>query len=336
MSKKLVAYFSASGSTAKLAQTLAAAAETALYEIRPAVAYERRDLNWMDKKARSTVEMQDPNCRPELQDTAAPVQEAEVIFLGFPIWWYREPSIIDSFLDAYDFAGKTVVPFFTSGGSQLGEGQSRIEKLAKGAKVLPGKRFTARSSEKELTDWVASQAADAIVGAHDVAFFGAMQNYHLGRVFASNLGIMGTLCRTPTGEEAAAVAGHLTQGDCLVVASYSGGLTGVSMALVPQAKRRGATVVAVTNSERSPLGDLADHTLSYAPLEHRHTKVGTFYSSTCTSLILNALYASCCAKRFETSVKSRSSIVNSLRDLRPNDFADTFADKTAWPQADRP
>lgn len=181
-----------------------------------------------------------------------------------------------------------------------------------------------------------SQAADAILGVHDVAFFGAMQNYHLGRVFASNLGIMGTLCRTPTGEEAAAVAGHLTQGDCLVVASYSGGLTGVSMALVPQAKRRGATVVAVTNSERSPLGDLADHTLSYAPLEHRHTKVGTFHSSTCTSLILDALYASCCAKRFETSVKSRSSIVNSLRDLRPNDFADTFADKTAWPQADRP
>ena len=181
-----------------------------------------------------------------------------------------------------------------------------------------------------------SQAADAILGAHDVAFFGAMQNYHLGRVFASNLGIRGTLCRTPTGEEAAAGAGHLTQGDGLVVASYSGGLTGVSMALVPQAKRRGATVVAVTNSERSPLGDLADHTLSYAPLEHRHTKVGTFYSSTCTSLILDALYASCCAKRFETSVKSRSSIVNSLRDLRPNDFADTFADKMAWPQADRP
>ena len=82
-----------------------------------------------------------------------------------------------------------------------------------------------------------SQAADAILGAHDVAFFGAMQNYHLGRVFASNLGIMGTLCRTPTGEEAAAVAGHLTQGDCLVVASYSGGLTGVSMALVPQETR---------------------------------------------------------------------------------------------------
>ncbi len=153
---KLVAYFSTSGSTARLAQTLAAAADAALFEIRPAVPYERRDLNWMDKKSRSTVEMQDPSCRPALADAAAPVAEADLIFLGFPIWWYREPSIIDSFLDAYDFTGKTVVPFFTSGGSQLGEGQGRIEKLAKGAKVLPGKRFTARSSEKELTDWVAS------------------------------------------------------------------------------------------------------------------------------------------------------------------------------------
>ena len=153
--KKLVAYFSASGSTTKLANTLAAATGAALYEIKPAVPYERRDLNWMDKKARSTVEMQDPNCRPELADTAAPVAEADVVFLGFPIWWYREPSLIDSFLDSYDFSGKTVVPFFTSGGSQLGEGQSRIEKLARGAKVLSGKRFSARASEAELQSWVA-------------------------------------------------------------------------------------------------------------------------------------------------------------------------------------
>ena len=153
--KKLVAYFSASGSTAKLANTLASATGAALYEIKPAVPYERRDLNWMDKKARSTVEMQDPNCRPELADTAAPVAEADVVFLGFPIWWYREPSLIDSFLDSYDFSGKTVVPFFTSGGSQLGEGQSRIEKLARGAKVLSGKRFSARASEAELQSWVA-------------------------------------------------------------------------------------------------------------------------------------------------------------------------------------
>ena len=154
--KKLVAYFSASGSTARLAKTLAAAAEAELYEIRPAVPYERKDLNWMDKKARSTVEMQDPNCRPALADTAAPMAESDVIFLGFPIWWYREPSIIDSFLDAYDFSGRTVVPFFTSGGSQLGEGQGRIEALARGAKVLEGRRFSARASESELKTWLQS------------------------------------------------------------------------------------------------------------------------------------------------------------------------------------
>ena len=153
--RKLVAYFSASGSTARLANTLSAAADAELYEIKPSVHYERRDLNWMDKKARSTVEMQDPNCRPELADTAAPVAEADVVFLGFPIWWYREPSIIDSFLDAYDFSGKTIVPFFTSGGSGLGEGQERIAALAKGAKVHVGKRFSARASEQELKTWIA-------------------------------------------------------------------------------------------------------------------------------------------------------------------------------------
>ena len=154
MSKTLIAYFSAQGSTAKLAKTLAAAAEAELYEIKPAVPYERRDLNWMDKKSRTTLEMQDPNCRPALADTNAPVAESDVIFLGFPIWWYREPSIIDSFLDAYDWAGKTVVPFFTSGGSDLGEGQDRIEMLAKGAKVLRGRRFNARASESDLKKWI--------------------------------------------------------------------------------------------------------------------------------------------------------------------------------------
>ena len=157
---KLVAYFSASGSTARLAKTLAAAADAALWEIRPETPYEQRDLNWMDKNSRSTVEMQDPSCRPALADAAAPVGEADVIFLGFPIWWYREPSIIDSFLDACDLSGKTMVPFFTSGGSGLGEGQGRIEKLAKGAKVLPGKRFSARADERELKAWIAGLKLD--------------------------------------------------------------------------------------------------------------------------------------------------------------------------------
>ena len=154
MSKTLIAYFSAQGSTAKLAKTLAAAAGAELYEIKPAVPYERRDLNWMDKKSRTTLEMQDKSCRPALADTVAPMAESDTIFLGFPIWWYREPSIIDSFLEAYDWADKTVVPFFTSGGSDLGEGQDRIETLAKGAKVLRGRRFSARASETELKKWI--------------------------------------------------------------------------------------------------------------------------------------------------------------------------------------
>ena len=160
MSRKLVAYFSASGSTAKLAKTLAGAANGTLYEIRPAVPYERKDLNWMDKKSRSTLEMQDKNCRPALAGHDAPVAEADVIFLGFPIWWYREPSLIDSFLDAYDFSGKTVVPFFTSGGSGLGEGQERIAELAKGAKVLQGRRFSSRAREGDLRIWMLELGLD--------------------------------------------------------------------------------------------------------------------------------------------------------------------------------
>ncbi len=157
---RLVAYFSASGSTAKLASRLAEAAQAGLYEIKPAIPYERKDRNRSRTKTRNTLEMRDPNCRPALADTAAPVADADVIFLGFPIWRYREPRIIDSFLEAYDFSGKTIVPFFTSGGSQLGEGQGRIEKLVKGTKVLPGKRFSARSSERELKTWIDSLRID--------------------------------------------------------------------------------------------------------------------------------------------------------------------------------
>ena len=153
MAKKLVAYFSASGSTARLAQTLAAAADAALYEIRPAVPYQRGDLNWMDKKARSTVEMADPGCRVAMADSDAPVAEADVIFLGFPIWWYREPPVIDSFLEAYDFSGKKIILFATSGGSGIGEeAPARIAEIS-GAEVLPGKRFAAGTHSEELKAW---------------------------------------------------------------------------------------------------------------------------------------------------------------------------------------
>ncbi len=151
--KALVAVFSASGVTAAVAKRLADAIGAPLYEIRPAVPYTEADLDWRDQGSRSSVEMKDKACRPALADTAAPVADADLIFLGYPVWWYREPSIIDSFLDAYDWTDKTVVPFCTSGGSDLGEGQNRVETLAKGAKVLRGRRFSARASESELKKW---------------------------------------------------------------------------------------------------------------------------------------------------------------------------------------
>ena len=154
MSKTLVAYFSASGVTGKVAEKLAEAAGADLFEIRPETPYTKADLDWTDKNSRSTVEMADRACRPAMACQVEGPEMYDTVFVGFPIWWYREPSIIDSFLDAYSFSGKTVVPFFTSGGSDLGEGQECIAALAKGARVLSGRRFSARASEKELKDWI--------------------------------------------------------------------------------------------------------------------------------------------------------------------------------------
>ncbi len=154
--KALVAYFSASGVTAKLAKRLADAIGAGLYEIRPEVPYTSGDLDWRDKQSRSSVEMQDKTCRPALADTDAPVRDADVIFVGFPIWWYREPSVIDSFLAAYDFTGKKVVLFATSGGSGIGrEAPVRAADLCS-AQVLPGKRFPEDASVQELKEWAES------------------------------------------------------------------------------------------------------------------------------------------------------------------------------------
>ena len=156
MAKALVAYFSASGVTAKVAEKLANAAGADLYEIEPAVPYTRADLNWMDKKSRSTVEMNDRSCRPAIGNRVADMAQYGVVFVGFPVWWYREPSIIDTFMEAYDFSGKTVVPFCTSGGSGLGDSAANMQTLAKGAKVAEGKRFGARASADELGKWAAA------------------------------------------------------------------------------------------------------------------------------------------------------------------------------------
>ena len=153
MSKALVAYFSASNVTAKLAERLAGAIGADLYEIKPEVPYTKADLNWMDKKSRSTVEMNDRSCRPAIADKVDNMAQYDTVFVGFPVWWYREPSIIDTFMGSYDFGGKTVIPFATSGGSDIGDSGQNMQALAKGAKVEKGKKFAARASADELKKW---------------------------------------------------------------------------------------------------------------------------------------------------------------------------------------
>ena len=153
MSKALVAYFSASGVTAKLAARLADGIGADLFEIVPEIPYSKADLNWMNKKSRSSVEMNDRNCRPAISSVVDNMAQYDVVFVGFPVWWYREPSIIDTFMEAYDFSGKTIVPFATSGTSGIGDSGENMQKLAKGANVLPGKRFKNNVSVEELKSW---------------------------------------------------------------------------------------------------------------------------------------------------------------------------------------
>ena len=153
MSKALVAYFSASGVTAKVAEKLAGAIGADLYEIKSEQTYTDADLNWQDKKSRSSVEMNDRNSRPAIGNKVENMDQYDTVFVGFPIWWYREPSIIDTFMEAYNFDGKTVIPFATSGGSGLGDSAKNMQKLAKGAKVIDGKRFGSGASADELGAW---------------------------------------------------------------------------------------------------------------------------------------------------------------------------------------
>lgn len=149
----LVAYFSATGTTAKAAKALAHAVGGALYEIKPAIPYTGADLNWMDKGSRSSVEMGDTSSRPALADTDAPVAGHDVIFLGFPVWWYVAPTILNTFLEAYDFTGKTIVLFATSGGSGLGQSAARLRPSAPGAKIVDGRMLNGRLNEAELRQW---------------------------------------------------------------------------------------------------------------------------------------------------------------------------------------
>ena len=139
MSKKLVAYFSASGITAGVAEKLAKEANADIYEIKPAVPYTKADLNWMDKTSRSSIEMSDHNSRPEIADKNADISKYDTIYLGFPIWWYIAPTIINTFLDSYDFSGKKIILFVTSGGSGFGKTLINLKSNAVGAEIIEGK-----------------------------------------------------------------------------------------------------------------------------------------------------------------------------------------------------
>ena len=145
MAKKLVAYFSASGTTKKTAELLAEAAGADLYEITPKVAYTKADLNWMAKKSRSSVEMNDKKFRPEIEDKDANIAEYDEIILGFPIWWYVAPTIVNTFLEKFDFSGKKVVLFATSGGSGFGNTVKELQPSAPNTEIVEGKILNSKS-----------------------------------------------------------------------------------------------------------------------------------------------------------------------------------------------
>lgn len=153
MSKKLAAYFSASGVTASLARNLASAIGADLFEIKPDVPYTKADLDWTNKKSRSSVEMSDPSSRPAIAAMPEDIDGYDTVFVGFPIWWYVAPTIINTFLESYDLTGKTIIPFATSGGSDMGKTNEKLLPSCKGAKLLDGKVFKASVSGADLAKW---------------------------------------------------------------------------------------------------------------------------------------------------------------------------------------
>ena len=139
MKKVLVAYFSASGVTAQAAETIAETIGADLYEIRPETPYTPADLDWMNRRSRSSVEMNDPASRPAIAEPAADIEQYDTILVGFPVWWYVEPRIVDTFLESYDFSGKTMIPFATSGGSGIGKAEQSLKSHCPSAVWKPGK-----------------------------------------------------------------------------------------------------------------------------------------------------------------------------------------------------
>ena len=157
MTKSLVAYFSATGTTAGAAELLAKAAGAELFAIRPAAPYTKADLNWMDDKSRSSLEMHAPSSRPAIADRVENMDAYDRVYLGFPIWWYVAPTIINSFLESYDFSGKTIVLFATSGGSGFGKTVEGLKgSVSPTARIIEGRLLNGRLSESELRTWVQS------------------------------------------------------------------------------------------------------------------------------------------------------------------------------------
>ena len=153
MAKKLVAYFSASGVTKKVAEMISVVSGYELYEIKPKQAYTKADLNWMDKKSRSSVEMKDKKFRPEIITKDIEMSDYDEIILGFPIWWYVAPTIINTFLEAYDFSGKKITLFATSGGSGFGNTVSELKPSAPNADIVEGKLLN-NANKQEIENWL--------------------------------------------------------------------------------------------------------------------------------------------------------------------------------------
>lgn len=157
MSRKLVAYFSASGVTAKLAEQLSEAIGADLHEIRAKEQYSQADLDWRNDKSRSSIEMKNKTFRPEIVDDKISISEYDTVFVGFPIWWYVAPTIINTFLESHDFSGKTVVVFATSGSSDFGNTINELKiSLPDSTKLIEGKVLNGKYTNKELSNWAES------------------------------------------------------------------------------------------------------------------------------------------------------------------------------------
>ena len=154
MSKKLVAYFSATGRTAKVAKLLAEAIGADIHEIKPKEPYTRADLNWMNRKSRSSIEMNNKAFRPEMAENNVSIGDYDVVFLGFPIWWYVAPTIINTFLESADFSGKRIILFATSGGSKFGKTVEELKvSVPADAEITEGKLLNGRQSMASVKSW---------------------------------------------------------------------------------------------------------------------------------------------------------------------------------------